>query len=99
MVRGKSRQLDDTGSEKRLRPVRVLAAIMMKCRCDLNDALQKCSFRFDFHQPDLLPNLMGFEKFPSVEMRDAALKFLVFFLRIHPPEILFPLNFLKREPS
>ena len=40
----------------------------MKRRRDLNDALQKGLFRLGFHQPNLLPHFVSFEKFLRVKM-------------------------------
>lgn len=55
----------------------------MKCRRNLNDALQKGFFRLRFAKPDFFPRFVGFEETSGIEVRNAHLEFFIVLRGFH----------------
>lgn len=83
MVARKRLELREPSREQRFRTPQIAASVMMKCRRDLNDSLQKRLLRLGRAQPKFLPGFVCLEELTRVEMRDAALESLVFTDRAH----------------
>src|SRR5271156_6295763 len=93
MLCRESRNFHDSSSQQRFRPVGISAPVVMKCRGDLYDALQKRLFRLVLGQPDFFPHLVRFKKLARVEMLQPALELFLFFAGFHRVPVRFPLEF------
>jgi DNA/RNA-binding domain of Phe-tRNA-synthetase-like protein len=58
---------------------------MMKRGRDLYESLQKCSFRLLLYEPNFFPDLVRLEELARIEVCQAALESLVFFVGFHRP--------------
>jgi len=93
MMSRESHNLYDSSCEQRFCTVGISAPVVMKCRGNLYNSLQKRLFRLVFNQPDFFPHFVRFEKIARVEMPQPALEFLFFLARFHRARFHFPLEF------
>jgi len=70
-------------SEKILSALAIRSRIMVECRRDLDQSLQKYFFRIERLQPDFLPMFMGLVEMPGVEGFESFAKKSIFVVRFH----------------
>ena len=94
MIGRESSDLYNSCRQQRFRPLCIPAPVVMKCRGNLYDSLQKRLFRLGFNEPDFFPHFVRFKKLARIEMPQPTLEFFFLLARFHRALARFPLQFL-----
>jgi hypothetical protein len=94
MMSRESHNLYDSSCEQRFCTVGISAPVVMKCRGNLYDSLQKRLFRLGFNQPDFFPHFVRLKILARVEVPQPALEFCFLLAGFHRAPAHFPLEFL-----
>lgn len=73
----KRREFFKRRSDQRFHAGAIAARIVVKCRRQLNESLQKEFLGIGRREPDFLPGLMRFEKLSRIEENDSVLEFFL----------------------